>query len=62
MRVVVCLPTYEERENLEPMVRALGGDMVGDMMKYLRETLPRWNEQLRGWNAPTLTTRKPFDF
>ena len=25
MRVVVCLPTYDERENLEPMVRALSG-------------------------------------
>ena len=24
MRVVVCLPTYDERENLEPMARALG--------------------------------------
>jgi dolichol-phosphate mannosyltransferase len=24
-RAVVCLPTYNERENLEPMVRALGG-------------------------------------
>ncbi|MGH3031059.1 MAG: polyprenol monophosphomannose synthase [Gaiellaceae bacterium] len=24
MRLVVCLPTYDERENLEPMVRALG--------------------------------------
>ena len=24
MRAVVCLPTYNERENLEPMVRALG--------------------------------------
>jgi len=24
MRVTVCLPTYNERENLEPMVRALG--------------------------------------
>ena len=23
-RAVVCLPTYNERENLEPMVRALG--------------------------------------
>ena len=23
VRLVVCLPTYEERENLEPMVRAL---------------------------------------
>jgi dolichol-phosphate mannosyltransferase len=24
VRVTVCLPTYDERENLEPMVRALG--------------------------------------
>ena len=24
-RVVLCLPTYNERENLEPMLRALGG-------------------------------------
>jgi hypothetical protein len=30
--------------------------------KFLRETLPQWNEKLRSWNAPTLTTRKPFDF
>jgi dolichol-phosphate mannosyltransferase len=25
IRAVVCLPTYDERENLEPMIRALGG-------------------------------------
>jgi dolichol-phosphate mannosyltransferase len=25
VRRVICLPTYNERENLEPMVRALGG-------------------------------------
>jgi dolichol-phosphate mannosyltransferase len=25
MRTVICLPTYDEHENLEPMVRALGG-------------------------------------
>jgi len=24
LRTVICLPTYDERENLEPMVRALG--------------------------------------
>jgi dolichol-phosphate mannosyltransferase len=24
MKVVICLPTYNERENLEPMIRALG--------------------------------------
>lgn len=28
MRLVICLPTYDERENLEPMLRALG-DVLG---------------------------------
>ncbi len=28
MKSVVCLPTYNERENLEPMLRALGGQGV----------------------------------
>jgi dolichol-phosphate mannosyltransferase len=28
VRATVCLPTYNERENLEPMVRALGGHGV----------------------------------
>jgi dolichol-phosphate mannosyltransferase len=28
-RAVVCLPTYNERENLEPMLRALGDKGVG---------------------------------
>jgi photosystem II stability/assembly factor-like uncharacterized protein len=35
---------------------------VEEVNKFLRETLPSWNEKLRVWNAPTLTTRKPFDF
>ena len=29
-RVIVCLPTYDERENLEPMLRALGDVLPGD--------------------------------
>jgi dolichol-phosphate mannosyltransferase len=29
-RAVVCLPTYNERENLEPMLRALGAVLSGD--------------------------------
>ena len=28
MRATVCLPTYNERENLEPMLRALGAHGV----------------------------------
>ena len=34
MRVWVCLPTYNERENLEPMVRALSG-VLGDEGRVL---------------------------
>ena len=30
MRAIVCLPTYNERENLEPMLRALGGVLPED--------------------------------
>jgi dolichol-phosphate mannosyltransferase len=29
-RATVCLPTYNERENLEPMIRALGGVLDAD--------------------------------
>jgi dolichol-phosphate mannosyltransferase len=29
VRLVVCVPTYDERENLEPMVRALGAVLAG---------------------------------
>ena len=31
MRAIVCLPTYNERENLEPMLRALGAVLADDM-------------------------------
>jgi dolichol-phosphate mannosyltransferase len=30
VRAIVCLPTYNERENLEPMLRALGGVLPED--------------------------------
>ena len=43
---------------IQPEYRA----RMGEVNKFLRETLPQWNEKLRGWNAPTLTTRKPFEF
>jgi hypothetical protein len=54
-------PTRGQREffaEIEPAYRA----RMGDVNKFLSETLPQWNEKLRSWNAPTLTTRKPFDF
>ena len=35
MRAMVCLPTYNERENLEPMVRALGEQLDIERDKVL---------------------------
>ena len=41
-RAVVCLPTYNERENLEPMVRALGGvlDVTRDRVLVIDDSSP----------------------
>jgi len=35
MRAMICLPTYNERDNLEPMVRALGGQLDTDRDRVL---------------------------
>jgi len=54
-------PTLGQRQffdEIQPAYRA----RMEDVNKFLRETLPQWNEKLRAWNAPTLTTRKPFEF
>ncbi|HJP90807.1 MAG TPA: hypothetical protein VJ875_02560 [Pyrinomonadaceae bacterium] len=52
-------PTAGQRQyfaEIQPVYRA----RVEEVNKFLSETLPQWNEKLRAWNAPTLTTRKPF--
>ena len=54
-------PTEGQRQyfaEIQPVYRTRGEEVN----KFLRETLPQWNEKLRAWNAPTLTTRKPIDF
>jgi dolichol-phosphate mannosyltransferase len=41
MRATVCLPTYDERANLEPMVRALGGVLrEGDRVLVIDDNSP----------------------
>jgi dolichol-phosphate mannosyltransferase len=41
MRATVCLPTYNERENLEPMLRALGGVLrEGDRVLVIDDGSP----------------------
>ena len=54
-------PTLGQRQyfaEIQPVYRA----RVEEVNKFLRETLPKWNDKLRAWNAPTLTTRKPLDY
>jgi dolichol-phosphate mannosyltransferase len=42
IRAVVCLPTYDERENLEPMIRALAGvlDTARDRVLVIDDASP----------------------
>jgi dolichol-phosphate mannosyltransferase len=41
MRALICLPTYNERENLEPMLRALGGVLQdGDRVLVIDDASP----------------------
>lgn len=54
-------PTAGQRqyfEEIQPAYRA----RMEEVNKFIRETVPQWNEKLKGWNAPTLTTRKPIEF
>jgi hypothetical protein len=54
-------PTAGQKEffgEIQPVYRA----RMEEVNKFLRDTLPQWNEKLRGWNAPTLTTRKPIEY
>jgi hypothetical protein len=45
-------------QEFEPVYRS----RIDEVNKFMRDTLPQWNEKLRTWNAPTLTTRRPFEF
>ena len=54
-------PTAGQKEffnEIQPVYRA----RIEEVNKFLRDTLPQWNDKLRAWNAPTLTTRKPLEF
>jgi photosystem II stability/assembly factor-like uncharacterized protein len=54
-------PTSGQREyfrELEPEFR----NRMNELNRFISETIPQWNDKLRAWNAPTLTTRKPVEF
>jgi dolichol-phosphate mannosyltransferase len=57
MRATVCLPTYNERENLEPMVHALGRVLEeGDRVLVIDDSSPDGTGEL----ADTLAAKLPF--
>src|SRR5204862_2308499 len=53
-------PTAAQRtyfEELQPEFRR----RMEEVNAFISNTIPQWNDKLRGWNAPTLTTRKPIE-
>ena len=54
-------PTPYQRqyfEEIQPEYR----ERMAEVNRFIKDTVPQWNEKLRAWNAPTLTTRLPVDF
>jgi photosystem II stability/assembly factor-like uncharacterized protein len=54
-------PTPYQRQyfqEIQPEFR----ERMAEVNRFINDTLPQWNEKLRTWNLPTLTTRKPVEF
>jgi len=54
-------PTPAQRQyyqEIQPEFR----ERMTEVNRFINDTVPQWNEKLRAWNLPTLTTRKPVDF
>ena len=54
-------PTSYQRQYYDEIVPEYRSRMA-EVNRFIKETVPQWNEKLRAWNAPTLTTRLPVDF
>jgi photosystem II stability/assembly factor-like uncharacterized protein len=54
-------PTPYQRQYFEELVPEYRTGMA-EANRFIKDTVPQWNEKLRAWNAPTLTTRVPVDF
>ena len=53
-------PTLAQRQyfaEIEPEY----AERMQEVNKVINNTVPQWNEKLRAWNLPTLTTRKPLE-
>ena len=54
-------PTIYQRQYLQE-IQPEYSERMAEVNKFINSTVPQWNEKLRAWNLPTLTTRKPVDF
>ena len=45
-------------KEIEPEFR----ERMAEANRFVKDTIPLWNEKLRAWNVPTLTTRNPVDY
>ena len=54
-------PTQYQRQYFQELLPEFRERMT-EANRFIKDTIPLWNEKLRGWNAPTLTTRNPIDF
>jgi predicted nuclease with TOPRIM domain len=54
-------PTPYQRQYFQEMQPEYR-ERMAEVNRFINETVPQWNEKLRVWNLPTLTTRKPVDF
>jgi photosystem II stability/assembly factor-like uncharacterized protein len=53
-------PTPYQRQyfqEIEPEFR----ERMGEANRFIENKVPEWNEKLKAWNVPTLTTRKPVE-
>jgi len=54
-------PTPYQRQYFQELLPEYRERMT-EANRFIKDTIPLWNEKLKGWNAPTLTTRNPIDF
>jgi photosystem II stability/assembly factor-like uncharacterized protein len=53
-------PTPYQRQyfqDIEPEFR----ERMAEANRFIEDKVPEWNEKLKAWNVPTLTTRKPVE-
>jgi len=54
-------PTPYQRQYFQEILPEFR-ERMAEANRFIKDTIPLWNEKLKSWNAPTLTTRSPIDF